>query len=95
MEARLIDEVLAVDLRGGVLQLTAFGVVEAVAKDHTVDVIVKNGLNVAAHVVAVCLARLRADVKRCDTLVAMWRERGLDALGMIFGLMERSAADWY
>lgn len=86
---------LAVDLRGGVLQHTASGVMEAVAEHNSLDVPVQNGLNVAAHVVAIGLPWLRADIKGCNTLVAMWRERGLDALGMILGLMERPAADWY
>lgn len=86
---------LAVDLRGGVLQHTASGVMKAVAEHNSLDVLVQNGLNVAAHVVAIGLPRLRADIKGRNTLVAMWRERSLDALGMIFGLMERPAADWY
>lgn len=76
-------------------QHTAFGIVKAVAEYNAINVFVQNGLNVSAHVVFIGLARLRADVKGCDTLVAMWRERGFYALGMIFGLMERSAADWY
>lgn len=86
---------LAVDLRGGVLKHTASGIMKAVAEHNPLDVLVQNGLNVAAHVVAIRLPRLRADIKGCNTLVAMWRERGLDALGMILGLMERPAADWY
>lgn len=76
-------------------QHTAFGIVKAVAEHNAINVVVQNGLNVAAHAVAVGLARLRADVKGCDTLVAIRRERGFYALGMIFGLMERPAADWY
>ena len=91
----MIDYSLAVDLRGCMFQHAAFGIVEAVAEHNAIEVVVQDGLYVAAHVVAVGLARLRADVKGCDTLVAMWRERGLDALGMIFGLMQRPAADWY
>lgn len=84
---------LAIDLCCSVLQHTSVGVVEVTAKHNAIDVVVQNGLNVAAHVVAVGLVRLRAYVKGCDTLVAMWRERGLDALGMIFSLMERPATD--
>lgn len=63
------------------------------AEHDAVNVAVQNGLNVSAHVVAIGLARLRADVKGCDTLVAMWRERGFDALCMIFGFVERPATD--
>lgn len=75
-------------------QHTAFGIVKAVAEYNAINVFVQNGLNVAAHAVAVGLARLRAYVKGCNTLMAMWRERGFYALGMIFGLVERSPADW-
>lgn len=86
---------LAVDLRGGVLQHTASGVMKAVAEHNSLDVLVQNGLNVAAHVVAIGFSRLRADIKGCNTLVAGVCEYRLDALCMILGLMERPAADWY
>ena len=76
-------------------QHTAFGIVKAVAEHNAINVVVQNCLNVAAHVIAIRLPWLRADIKGCYTLVAMWRERGFYAFGMIFGLMERPAADWY
>lgn len=76
-------------------ELTTLGVVEAVAKHHAVDVIGQKCLYIASHIVGVGLAGLRANIKWSDTLVAMRRKSRLDALGMIFGLMQRPAADWY
>lgn len=76
-------------------QHTALGVVKAVAEHNSINVFVQNGLNVAAHVIAIRLPRLRADIKGCYTLVAIRRERNFYALGMILSLMQRPAADWY
>lgn len=80
----MIDDLLAVDLCGGVLQPTAFGVLKAGTENHAVDVVGQQRLNVAAHVVAIGLVRLRANVKGFDTLVTMRLQLGLDTLGLVF-----------
>ncbi len=84
IKARLVNNVLAVDLGGSVLQPTAVGVVKATAEHNTLDVIGQQRLNVAAHVVAIRLVRLRANVKGCDTLVAVRLKLGLDTLYLVF-----------
>ena len=60
---------------------------EAIAEHNSLNVPVQNGLNVAAHVVAIRLSRLRADIKGCDTLVAGVCEYRLDTVCMIFCLI--------
>ena len=91
--ARTADNAFAVDFGGGVFQPTAFGVVKASAEHHALNVIGQQRLYVAAHIVAIGLVRLRADVKRCDTFVAVWLQLCLDTLGLVFRLVERSATN--
>ncbi len=84
---------LAINLRGGVFQLTAFGVVKATAEHNTLYVVGQQRLYVVSHVVGIRLVRFRADVKGRDALVAMRLQLGLDTLCLIFGLVEWSSAD--
>lgn len=84
----------AVDFSGGVLKHTALGVVEPAAEYHSVNVIGQQILNIFAHVVGIRFAGLRANVKGCDALVAMLGQFRFDILGLTFGIVERSPADW-
>lgn len=86
---------LSINFSGSVLQPAPFGIVKATTEHNAIYVIGKQSLNIATHVIAIGLVWLRADVKGCDTFMSVWSELGFDALGLIFGLMERSSADWY
>ena len=73
--------------------MTAFGVLETDAEHDGMNVIGQQSLDVAPHVVGVRHIRRRAYIKWGDALVAVMLQLCLDDLSLIFGLVERSAAD--
>lgn len=84
---------LAVYLGGSVLQPATFRVVEANAEHSTFDVITQECFNVPPHIVGVGLVRFVADVKRRDALMTVFRQLGLEPLGVVSGLDERTPGD--